>query len=342
VNRGSWQERQIYDRDPFSLPQDDRRGKVEFWLPLVFYLFAWLNFFMVIPRSWSNIEHQRSPQQQALDAEPSGTDNRLKAGSILAVFAYAVICFSLHHSLKHYKPRNAGLMGRINGFCRDCPTKIFLSLLVLAVRLGYGIASAWEWNMSILKYNVNPAWPFGLGYGTTIVIIIIFEVAGWVEENEDKKLIEQRRQRGRSTDAELGITRKPNWWRKLHSDAYLSDEQRLRNLTREVGGGRPTTNRISANVELRTMSGNEAAANANTTTSIDANQRSNLRDRSRSRPRDDPFRDPSPAESTSTGTARLVPTRTESDAASAVSGMTGRTLTNENAKPQQIRSMLDV
>jgi hypothetical protein len=40
--RGSWQERQIYDRDPFSLPQDDRRGKTEFWLPLIFYLFAWL------------------------------------------------------------------------------------------------------------------------------------------------------------------------------------------------------------------------------------------------------------------------------------------------------------
>jgi Protein of unknown function (DUF2434) len=40
--RGSWQERQICDRDPVLLPQDDRRGKTEFWMPLVFYLFAWL------------------------------------------------------------------------------------------------------------------------------------------------------------------------------------------------------------------------------------------------------------------------------------------------------------
>ena len=39
---GSWQERQIYDRDPFSLPQNDRRAKKEFYMPLVFYLFAWL------------------------------------------------------------------------------------------------------------------------------------------------------------------------------------------------------------------------------------------------------------------------------------------------------------
>jgi hypothetical protein len=37
---GSWQERQIYDRDPFSLPQDDTRGRTEFYFPLIFYLFA--------------------------------------------------------------------------------------------------------------------------------------------------------------------------------------------------------------------------------------------------------------------------------------------------------------
>jgi hypothetical protein len=40
--RGSWQERQIVDENPFSLPQDDKRGKVEFYMPLVFYFIAWL------------------------------------------------------------------------------------------------------------------------------------------------------------------------------------------------------------------------------------------------------------------------------------------------------------
>jgi hypothetical protein len=39
---GSWQERQICDRDPFSLPQDDRRGKMEFYMPLAFYFFAFM------------------------------------------------------------------------------------------------------------------------------------------------------------------------------------------------------------------------------------------------------------------------------------------------------------
>lgn len=39
---GSWQERQMVDPNPFSLSQDDRRSKVEFFLPLVFYFFAWM------------------------------------------------------------------------------------------------------------------------------------------------------------------------------------------------------------------------------------------------------------------------------------------------------------
>jgi hypothetical protein len=39
---GSWQERQMVDPNPFVLRQDDRRSKVEFYLPLVFYFCWWM------------------------------------------------------------------------------------------------------------------------------------------------------------------------------------------------------------------------------------------------------------------------------------------------------------
>lgn len=39
---GSWLERQMIDPNPFLLRQDDRRSKVEFYLPLVFYFFFWM------------------------------------------------------------------------------------------------------------------------------------------------------------------------------------------------------------------------------------------------------------------------------------------------------------
>ena len=46
--RGSWQERQLYDREPFTLRHTDRRAKVQFYLPLLFYLLAWLVGFSTI------------------------------------------------------------------------------------------------------------------------------------------------------------------------------------------------------------------------------------------------------------------------------------------------------
>jgi hypothetical protein len=39
---GSWMERQAVDPNPFSLRQDDRRSRVEFYIPLVFYVFFWM------------------------------------------------------------------------------------------------------------------------------------------------------------------------------------------------------------------------------------------------------------------------------------------------------------
>jgi len=39
---GSFMERQAVDSNPFELSQEDRRSKIEFYVPLVFYLFAFL------------------------------------------------------------------------------------------------------------------------------------------------------------------------------------------------------------------------------------------------------------------------------------------------------------
>lgn len=39
---GSWKERQFVDPNPFVLPQSDRRGMFEFWLPLFFYFWLWM------------------------------------------------------------------------------------------------------------------------------------------------------------------------------------------------------------------------------------------------------------------------------------------------------------
>ncbi|KAM3463616.1 hypothetical protein MY5147_009638 [Beauveria neobassiana] len=80
---GSWQERQFVDPNPFVLREDDRRSKIEFWLPIWFYFWTWLNFFLVVPRNWSFVEKQRSPEQTAAVAIPSALSGRFKAGLIV-------------------------------------------------------------------------------------------------------------------------------------------------------------------------------------------------------------------------------------------------------------------
>ncbi|KAF2835830.1 hypothetical protein M501DRAFT_961244 [Patellaria atrata CBS 101060] len=332
---GSWQERQICDRDIYGLPQDDRRSKTEFYLPLIFYLFAWLNFFMVIPRAWDPLQKQRSLLQQETIAGPSATDVRMKAGSIMAAIAWFVICFSLRHSIHHYKPKNRGMWNSFNGFCHYCPTKLFLAIVLLALRIAYAIASAWEFDISLLKYDSNPAWPYTLGYGSTILIMIVLEVAGFIDENEDKILIAQRAERGRAADAELGYTAKPNWWSKMTSHIHMTDDQRLRALTSEVHGvTQPTERGLAEGVELGTMP----------------------RNRSRSRQQGDPFTDMRTGADGLRGatlgagagrkigvtTATTGGTLTRETSMAPSTRTTGSDNTLTGVQPQTIRSMLDI
>ena len=319
--RGSWQERQLYDLDPFTFPHDDQHTEIQFWLSLVFYLFAFLNFFMVIPQSWTAVQKQNTDWQKEHVAQPIATSARQKAGAVFAMGAWLAICYSLWHSLKHYTHMH----------WRKYPAKLLIIIALLALRLGYGLVSAWNWNISIFQIGVQVGWPFGLGYAPLLLIIAVLEVAGFLEENEDKMIIQQRIERGRSYDEELSITKKPSWWQKNFKDRYMSDEQRLRNMTGEIGGGRATPRRIERNIEMK----NTTARNGSDGTTPE-----------------DPFQDEILHNGANQGskTSRLqAPRKIGNDAMSDRTDMTGTTLKQDvggrstQAQPQQmIRSMLDV
>ena len=265
------------------MPQDDKRAKFEFWAPLVFYLFAWIEFFMTIPRPWTPLEKQNTPYQIEFIAKPAATNTRGKAGAIMALIAWFVICASLQHSIRHYRRRP--------------PVKLMLAIGILAIRVGYGIAAAWLWDLTIFRQDVQIGWPFGLGYGSILLIMIVFEVAGMREENEDRKLIKQRIARGRVADAELNIVQKPSWWDRHMMSRYASDEQRLRDMTREVGGGNPRGNEGGGGGGAGDddVGGGRSTTRAASGSGVVEMVDMNLRNRSTSRPPNDPFRDESPA-----------------------------------------------
>lgn len=47
---GSWQERQLIDRNAFSLPPNSQRNKIKLLFPLVFYFFACIVVYLLSPR----------------------------------------------------------------------------------------------------------------------------------------------------------------------------------------------------------------------------------------------------------------------------------------------------
>ena len=273
---GSWQERQIIDRDAFSLPPGGSRDRKEFWMPLIFYLFAFMvrtlliagrfldrvlttiqNFFMAIPRSWAAVDEQTSPEQTAVGARPAATDSRFKAAALFALLAWCVTCYNLHHSLHHYRRMNRGPIRRVGGMIRDIPIKFLLMLPLTLVVIAYAAASSVVFDVNLIKFDVNDGWMYGLGHLPILLILAVFEVFGHLDENEDRVLLRQRRDRGRGIDAELGVQRKPEWWNKRHAEAYMSPDKRLKALTQEVGGDSATQRNVDGPPKMEEFPAND-------------------------------------------------------------------------------------
>ncbi|MCJ1387973.1 hypothetical protein MMC18_000816 [Xylographa bjoerkii] len=308
---GSWQERQVYDQDPFSLPQNDKRSRKEFFMPLTFYLFAWLNFFSNIPRNWEGFDAQGSAEEITATAVPLATDIRFKIGAIFAFAAWCIICWGLQHAVHYYKPRNRGACNSSIGFIRQAPTKFLLMIPLLLIVVGYTFAASFLWEINPGNITANAGWLYGLGYSPTLLILIINEIDGFMRRNEDRELIDQRIARGLAVDAEIGFTRvrRPWWWQKAE-DRFLTPEQRLKALTTEIGGGPATSRNIQRNIELGILPIRRLEED------------------------EEPFRD----QEANPGTAFSIG---DSDSDSGQS-MSQRTVSTTASRPQQVKSMLDV
>lgn len=208
------------------------------------------NFFLVVPRNWNFVTNQRSPEQTATVAKPAATDGRFKAGAFCLIIAWLTICFSLRHSIQHYKPRNRGIYNRVTGLIKAIPLRFMLTVPLTLALVIYQTLIAFDWSLSLLRLGgVVPA-IFAWGYGPSLLVLYVQIVYGYVSPNEDKELIRQRAQRGEQVDRELGIVRKPAWWRRVrgdHMEGTLRDKI-LRNV-QEVGGERGIGRRAEADLE---------------------------------------------------------------------------------------------
>lgn len=111
--------------------------------------------------------------------------------------------------------------------------------------------------------------------------------------------------------------KKPSWWSKLAGDRYLSNHARLKALTTEVGGGRATGRNIEEAIELGVMP----------------------------LPSQDPFRDEIDESRDNDNVGYRSWNRgphAGSDGTSTTRAESFRTVSTYSARPQQVRSMLDI
>lgn len=184
----------------------------ELILPLIFYAFACLNFFLTIPRSWTPIQLQRSDLQTTSEAEPTATDGRFKAAAFVTLGGVLVTLYSLEHSIYRYIPRPGGQTGRaaLSFYITSAPSQFLVAIAFLLIKIAYGIVSSFVWTLSPYNADVHPAWLYGLGYTPALLIILLFNLCGFCEINEDKQILIARGERI-STSKYKFKRKKPAW-----------------------------------------------------------------------------------------------------------------------------------
>ncbi|KAK4224283.1 hypothetical protein QBC38DRAFT_485761 [Podospora fimiseda] len=239
---GSWMERQFIDPDPYALREDDTRSQIEFYLPLVYYLFWWLNFFLIVPRSWTAIQHQRYPEQIINDAAPTATSARFKAAAFMLVICWFLTLASLRTSIKYYRPRNRGIINRVIGFIKFTPMRFKILLPLAAAVPAFQALVAWHFDFSPLKVEGNLPAIYAGGYLPSLLIIYVQAIFGFLNPNEDKELQHQRQERTLQLNNEMGIVPKPTWWKRINGEMVNPNESMrdalVRNV-REIQGNKP-------------------------------------------------------------------------------------------------------
>ncbi len=185
-------------------------------------------------------------------AIPSATDGRFKAAAFCLFICWLTVVFSLRHSIMHYCERNRGIANRIAGLLRFTPLRFLLIVPLALVIPAYQALAAWSFAWSPLNIKGNNLAIYLGGYTPALLIVYIQIIAGFLNPNEDRALLRQRRQRGEASDRELGIVHKPAWWRIINGgngDEKMRD--RIARNVRELGGGRATAQGIDTSINTR-------------------------------------------------------------------------------------------
>lgn len=332
------------------------------------------NFFMIVPRNWTAIQHQRYPQQTIDEAAPTATDARFKAAAFLLAVCWLITAFSLRHSIKYYCPRNRGIFNRIIGFVRYTPLRFALIMPLAAAVIAYQGLVAFYFDYSPLKVGGLNAAIYAGGYTPSLLIVWIQAIFGLLNPNEDRELQRQRRVRTQALNREMGLVFKPSWWQRINGEYMDPNESMRETLMRNVreihgtkatgqAGGNVRTEGVDEPVEMTPVSPPPPVSPRVTSPPVEPyTGRSDRRRQERTAEIAAGLLFPEAAQGAAAATARRraelmmdgppPPSYTDTvggthsgvnpQAPNVARSLSGQSTTSTNQPPQQIRSMLDV
>lgn len=178
-SRYSFQERLALSVDQFYFPPEDLRSKVEFYQPMVVYLFIFLCFFLAILRKWEPIRRQFFWIYE---------DARFQASAAFGIIALVIMALTFVYGLQNYRLNNP-------------PIKIPLMIIFGIIHYCYCLAAAVERELSPLRAETSAAYVYPLGYLPVALVIGTLLISSWKEDNEDVVVRKVRQER----DAMLGM-----------------------------------------------------------------------------------------------------------------------------------------
>jgi hypothetical protein len=144
-----------------------------------------------------------------------------------------VICYSLEHSIYRYRPAPTSPLSRATFYLTESPPEFLLALALLGLKTGYAIAAAFVWSVSPLRVAVSQGWLYGLGFAPALLIIVLFNAAGFCEFNENKALIVQRGELDSALATDADLLGRKRWWESRWLRGSNRDCDRSRSSSRE-------------------------------------------------------------------------------------------------------------
>lgn len=168
---------------------------VEYYAPIVFYVFNLMGFFLAALHPWTKVVRGDGN---------AATDGRFKASSVLLAIAWVFACaMFIVYSFVYKLDRRGRWVGMV------------IMMISILPRIVYQFLETWSFTLNASNVSVNAGLVFGLGFCPPLILAYTVCIYGWavpsIAELEKEAIHEECRQRKRRTTISRDNSTRSTW-----------------------------------------------------------------------------------------------------------------------------------